>query len=346
LNTETQTPASAPTSAEPKDLVALVEGRLAAADAASAQADDPAVEAGAGTAAKPDSRPAEAPAKPAVDPEREKAASAYARALEADKKAQEASRKVKADREAFESERKAHATKLAEAERVLRLLQDDPRELLRMTKESPEQFVKRLATGDRTDPRIRELQERLDRDAKAREDERAQAQAEAQKREEETRKQAEDQAVAEFHGVVQARPEWGAAAWLVESDPDTARGILQNAVQEHHAATGKIPSFEEAAQRVNETLVADFEKMLSVPAFRARAEAILGPPARRGGKEAGNGSAGAHAGTPTGSSGGPTTLTNSHASSAGSAPQKLDMSDAAREARMLAKFEAALRPKA
>jgi hypothetical protein len=328
-------PSATPAQAPELDLATIVESKLAAA----APKGDPA---GGTSEPKPEATP-----KAPEEAPKDSAAQTFARAMAAEKKAQEAAKAAKSEREKLDAdkaallkERESLAKELADAKEVLRLIKDDPRALVRRAGESPEAFVKRLATGERVDPKVRELEERLNAAEKAREKERSEAQAEADKRAEESRKQAEDTAVAEFHDVVKASPECGAVAWLMESDPDTARGLLRNAVLEHHKATGKIPSYEEAAQVLQTSLMTDFERMLSVPAFRDRAVALVGakpaaPPSAKNEKPAQRASQGAE------SVDVPRTITNEMATGSGAGERELSYDE--RLERLHQRLESALR---
>jgi len=349
MNEDTQTPDApsatpAPEAEPPPDLTSILEARLAA----EAPQSEPA-EGAVGAPNQEPQKPQEAPQEPPKDAPKDSAAEAFARALAAERKAQEASRaakeeraKLDAEKAAIAAEREKFAKELEEAREIARLLRDDPRALVRRVGESPEEFVKRLARGERVDPKIRELEERLDREAKAREEERAKAQQEAQQRAEEERKQAETAAVAEFTRVVKASPECEAVAWLLDSDPDTAIGMLRDAVQRHHADTGKIPTYEEAAKSLQDTLMADFERMLSVPAFRARAEVLVGA-SRPAPKSATATTPAQHASQGAATADVPRTLTQDMTTAAGAGNGERELSEEERFERMVRKLEAATR---
>lgn len=319
----------------PRDITSITEALLAATEqpnpAAGADASKPPV------------------VKPGEEKPKGSAAETYERAMKAERKAQEDRKAAKLEleqatqqRAAAKAEAEKHAKDVLDARELARLVKDDPREFMRRVGISYEDFAKKLASGARVDPKVRELEERLDREKQERADaEKAQLESRSKEKAEADAK-AEARAMEEFGVAVKAMPECGAVAWLLERDSDGVKAMLRTHAERVFQETGRVPTYEKAAQSLQDALLTDFDAMLSVASFRERAKAALAAekpavsaknqkPARQAieGKQA------------TGD--GPRTLTHDHVTAVGAGTSERELTREERYERMVSKIEAGLR---
>lgn len=327
--------ASAPAPSAPRDLTAIVEAKLAGA----AAEPPPATEA----QPTPPPAPADAPKKPS-------ATEVYERALKMERKAAADRAALKSEqqqvaeaRAALDKEREELTKGVAADRELVRLVKDDPREFLRRAGVSFDEFAKRLSAGHRVDPETRERLDKLERETTEREKRAAAEREQATKAEAERAQQVRAQVVEEFGRAVKADAQkWGATAHYLSTTPEEAIGLLEMAVNAHHSETGRIPSNEEAADRIERMIVEDTIARLSSSAtLKARARELLAAEDKAAAKPAidtNKPARQASKGDPA-SADGPRTLTQNHATSGGVGERRLTPDE--RFERMVAKVEAA-----
>lgn len=324
--------ASAPAPAAPRDLAAIVEAKLAP---------EPATEV-------PPPEPAPPPATDA--PKKPSATEVYERALKMERKAAADRAALKSEqqqvaeaRAALEKERDDLTKSVAADRELTRLVKDDPREFLRRAGISFDEFAKKLSTGHRVDPETRERLEKLERETAEREKAIAADREQATKAEAERAEKVRAQVVEEFGRAVKADAQkWGATAHYLSTTPEEAIGLLEMAVNAHHAETGRIPSNEEAADRIERMIVEDTIARLSSSAtLKARARELLAAEDKAAAKTVSETKPARQASKGEASADGPRTLTQNHATSAGAGERRL--TEAERFERMVAKVEEAAR---
>lgn len=245
--------------------------------------------------AKPaEAKPAEPPKETSKRPTpEERESAALARALEIERKVTAARGELKREKEsleteratlskALEAERAKVAGEIAEAREIKRLVKDDIAEFFRRSGTSYEEVTKALATKRNVPPEVREalekakaLEEKLNAKDKAEAERAAKAEAEARAAKEKSDQEAQERAVdAELAGFGQrlrAVPDgkYAGAALFIEKSGRGALATIREVGTQIHKETGRAPTEEAVAERLESMIAKDFEPWLDVPSVRA-----------------------------------------------------------------------------